>query len=189
LHEIGVSGAIHSSMADHVGRWVDDKFVLAREYTLLSDIVPIYFGLWLYKLSGDEIKSICNRLQVSTKIEQSLRQIVKVRSIVSELDISTKPSDIVRKLDGLSDIALDVLALAVDKQDIRNNVERFRDEFRFIAPMTNGKELLELGLLPGPGLGRILLRLKEEWLDGTISNAEEENTLVKLLVAEEEKRE
>jgi tRNA nucleotidyltransferase (CCA-adding enzyme) len=189
LHEIGVSGAIHSSMADHVGRWVDDKFVLAREYTLLSDIVPIYFGLWLYKLSGDEIKSICNRLQVSTKIEQSLRQIVKVRSIVSELDVSTKPSDIVRKLDGLSDIALDVLALAVDKQDIRNNVERFRDEFRFIAPMINGKELLELGLLPGPGLGRILLRLKEEWLDGTISNAEEENTLVQLLVAEEEKRE
>ena len=48
---------------------------------------------------------------------------------------------------------------------------------------------MSLGLLPGPGLGRILFRLKEAWLDGAITNLEEENNLVKLLVAEEDKSE
>ena len=189
LHEIGITGAIHSAMADNVGEWLETKFILARDYRLLSDIVPIYFGLWMYKLSGDEVKLICERLQVSAKIEQSLRQIVNMKAVLAQLDASAKPSSIVRNLDNLSDITLDVLALAVDDQDIRNNIERFRDELRFVEPITNGRDLMELGLLPGPGLGRILFRLKEAWLDGAITNLEEENNLVKLLVAEEDKSE
>jgi len=189
LDDIGIAGAIHSAMVDNVGKWLKTKFVLARDYRLLSDIVPIYFGLWMYRLSGDEVESICDRLQVSTNIEQSLRQIVKVKAVLSKLDASAKPSVIVRNLDNLSDIAVDVLALAVDDQNIRNNIERFRDELRFVKPMANGRDLMELGVLPGPGLGRILFRLKEAWLDGAITNVEEENNLVKLLVAEEEQSE
>ena len=184
LQEIGVAGAIHSSMAYIVGEWLETKFALAREYSLLADIVPVYFGLWLYSLSIDESLSVCNRLQVSTKAEESLRQIGRVKSILSELDASANPSDVVRNLDDLSDIALDVLVVAVDSQDVRKNIEKFRNELRFIQPVTNGNDLLELGLMPGPDLGRILLRLKMAWLDGEISSKEEERVLVEALVAE-----
>ena len=184
LQEIGVAGAIHSSMAYIVDEWLGRKFVLAREYSLLSDIVPVYFGVWLYTLSIDECESICARLKVSTKIKESLRQIDRIKSVLSELDVSANPSDVVRNLDDLSDIALDVLVVAVDNQDVRKNIEIFRNELRFIQPITNGNDLLELGLMPGPDLGRILLRLKVAWLDGEISSTEEEKLLVKALVAE-----
>jgi len=187
LNDIGVIEAIHSSMVDNVGEWLESKFVLAREYPLLSDIVPVYFGLWLYKLGSDEVASICGRLQVSAKIERSLIQIGRVKSVLSELDVSASPSNITSKLENLSDIALDVLVVAVDNNDIRKNIERFRDELRYVEPITNGKDLLELGLFPGPGLGRILFRLKVAWLDGDISSKEEENKLVEVLVAEEKK--
>tara|TARA_B100001245_G_C22632216_1_gene311356 strand:- start:130 stop:468 length:339 start_codon:yes stop_codon:yes gene_type:complete len=110
-----------------------------------------------------------------------------MKSILSELDVSARPSDIASKLENLSDIALDVLVVAVDNNDIRKNIERFRDDLRYVEPITNGKDLLELGLFPGPGLGRILLRLKVAWLDGDISSKEEENELVEVLVAEEKK--
>lgn len=187
LNDIGVTEAIHSSMVDNVGEWLESKFVLAREYPLVSDIVSVYFGLWLYKLSSDEVASICTRLQVSAKIERSLIQIGRMKSILSELDVSARPSDIASKLENLSDIALDVLVVAVGNNDIRKNIERFRDDLRYVEPITNGKDLLELGLFPGPGLGRILLRLKVAWLDGDISSKEEENELVEVLVAEEKK--
>jgi tRNA nucleotidyltransferase (CCA-adding enzyme) len=51
-----------------------------------------------------------------------------------------------------------------------------------IKPKTNGDDLKERGLPPGPRYKRILSSLRQAWLDGAVRNESEEMDLLKKLL-------
>jgi poly(A) polymerase len=61
-------------------------------------------------------------------------------------------------------------------------LDRYQQEWRQVKTATNGRDLLALGLKPGPRIGRILERLLTARLDGEIStDAEEQASLEEIL--------
>lgn len=72
---------------------------------------------------------------------------------------------------------------ASSNQTLRHVLLSYVNEWRLIQPHTNGGALKELGLPPGPLYRRLLDALRRAWLDGQIHTVEEEQVLLKELIA------
>ncbi|MCX7939123.1 MAG: CCA tRNA nucleotidyltransferase [Thermoflexales bacterium] len=62
---------------------------------------------------------------------------------------------------------------------------REHTEWRRTRPVCSGETLRALGLPPGPRYGKLLQRLRDAWLDGEVRSAEEEEALLRRLLAEQ----
>jgi tRNA nucleotidyltransferase (CCA-adding enzyme) len=71
-------------------------------------------------------------------------------------------------------------------QNLRNAIINYITQWSKIEPQTTGDDLRAMGLRPSPAYGRILKTLRDAWLDGKITSVEEEQTLLKQLIAEAE---
>ncbi len=70
---------------------------------------------------------------------------------------------------------------AEDDAALRERLSRFAAHWRHVRPQATGDDLRRLGLPPGPIYKRILHRLRAAWLDGEVTNAEEERALLERL--------
>jgi hypothetical protein len=157
----------------------------AREQVPKEQLPLIYFGLWLYRLDWLDVEAICQRLKVTAGTMRVLRQIAHVKSDLSGLGESARPSGVVRVLDCCMAATLAVVKLAETDASVRQNIERYDDEFRHVKPDVGGADLIARGVQPGPQFGRVLGRLRAAWLDGEVSSSEGEAALLhELLKAE-----
>jgi tRNA nucleotidyltransferase (CCA-adding enzyme) len=86
---------------------------------------------------------------------------------------------VVDQLESLREQALLVVWLGVHEQpDCQGLVENYLSHWRFVSPQITGETLREMGLSPGPRYSQILKILRDAWLDGHVSNPEEENELL-----------
>jgi len=74
------------------------------------------------------------------------------------------------------------LASRASSEQVRRFVSLYLTRLRGVAPLLDGKALLELGLQPGPGFGRVKERLMKARLDGEVQSREDELALVRTLV-------
>jgi tRNA nucleotidyltransferase (CCA-adding enzyme) len=93
-----------------------------------------------------------------------------------------KRSEICRLLQPTLEATRLLLPIATASDVVRNNVTLYEQELRFVRPRTDGRDLKKMGLAPGPIYRDVLDAARDGWLDGTISNKEEEKTLVSQLV-------
>lgn len=96
----------------------------------------------------------------------------------------TKPSEVDAMLSPLSVESLVAVWLLLDDATIRQRIEAFYDEWRHLKPTITGHDLLERGLKQGAEYRVVLQRLREEWLNGDIRNADEEQLALKRLINE-----
>ncbi len=96
---------------------------------------------------------------------------VVARAVMESLDadptVPERPSEVVTRLDGLSDVS--VLALAVVRPGWRAQAERYWREWRHVRPQTTGDDLIARGLRPGPRFRELLWTLRAALLDGSVS--------------------
>ena len=182
LDEIGVPGALHAALAGQADAWLAERFVAAREAAPEEELAIIYFALWLYRLEWSDTEAICRRLKVTAATMRVLQQIPHVKTRLPALGESSKPSGVVGVLDGCVPATLSVVALAEADAGVRENIRRYRDEFRRVKPTICGADLRALGVRPGPEFGRVLGRLRAAWLDGEVSSSEEEVDLLRELL-------
>src|SRR6185503_212172 len=64
------------------------------------------------------------------------------------------------------------------------SLKEYLTAWRQIRPYTSGYTLQQRGLVPSPQFREILTRLRAAWLDGEISTQEEEEMLLKGLIAQ-----
>ncbi len=93
------------------------------------------------------------------------------------------PRRVVELIERFEDTALVVFALATDSERARAYVDQFRAKWRAVQPALTGADLRLMGLPPGPTYRDILAQLRGKRLDGEITTREEEEALVKLMVA------
>lgn len=77
------------------------------------------------------------------------------------------------------------------RETLRNLSRRLKEIYHlerasFIKPMLSGKDLLALGLEPGPAIGIIIKLIHQKQLNGTINNPAEALAEARLLIAEKE---
>jgi tRNA nucleotidyltransferase (CCA-adding enzyme) len=146
-----------------------------------TDYRDFYWLLWLMTLSDKEIKSLNKQLHFTAPLLKSLLASSKLLTDLSVF-IKLKPSQCAARLEKLPLISIYAVSLAARRGKPTQNLEKYLAEWRHVKPKTNGHDLRNLGLEPGPKYRIILRKLKNAWLDGEVENVEEEKRLLKKIL-------
>jgi len=148
----------------------------------------LQYGLWLAPLPAPALGDLCNRLNFPAGMRTSLLQANRLIHDLPFLCPHAKPSHLAGRMRDLKEEALVVAWLALDDEpECRSAVDRFLREWRFVLPRTTGDTLRELGLPPGPVYSRIINTLRDAWLDGLVTTAQEEEMLMREIMDDDNK--
>lgn len=186
LQVLQLLAAIHPDLA-----WDNNQAVLMNE-TLNSIPDPIWelperfanmcqrqalgYLLWLGRLPVETIRSISDRLRFSRQLQSALEITTHLWKELHQLR-GASPGRIVALLDTAPTVALYALLKMHPSAEVQQMVESYMRVLRHIKPYTDGNDLRQLQLPPGPSYRQILEKLRAAWLDGTITSRDEEMTL------------
>ena len=135
-------------------------------------------------LTESEGVSVIDRLRLSGRKAALARDTINVREAESAIKrASRSASDLYRLLSTFDPVALSLNAKISTDPLISNTMRYYLDELRAVQAGISGDELLDMGATPGPVIGKILSQLQDAWLDGQVSNTDEERALARVLVA------
>lgn len=192
LDELGLLKAIHKDL-----NWTDaiaEKVALLEPHTpdefwgLNPDLVgarlknALYYILWLIPLPIYRIQGVIKRLRLPRYLRETIRAACFLWHDLSKIT-AEKPSEIVDRLQKAPMLAIYGLYIATDDDSARQIFQAYAQKWRFVTPHTNGHDLKEFDLPPGPLYNEILTDLRSAWLDGIISSPEEEQRLLKQIIA------
>ncbi len=194
LNELGILRAVFPPL--EFAEWEAEKFRLARATmgsphagangfagnapASLADPVT-YFALLAYHFSLTEADEFARRLRLTNAQASTIRQVLALRDHAAAPLASPNgltPSGLYHLLEGYSEAALTIFALAAEGPFVRERIELFESRLRGIAPETTGDDLRRMGIPPGPLYRKILVRLRNARLDGEIATREQEQALV-----------
>ena len=78
--------------------------------------------------------------------------------------------------------AVCAVLLCIPDRQARQNLNNYLETWRHVKPKTDGNDLKQLGLVPGPRYQQILSRLRQAWLDGEVESAASEERLLSSLL-------
>jgi tRNA nucleotidyltransferase (CCA-adding enzyme) len=184
LAELDLLQPAHSSLVwDDTNRerfsnaWRMDKdspFVVAPPSASRSFI---NWHFWLLDRAVPEIQSIDQRLHFQANLLESL---LAASTLFKDYPSLTglSPSQCVTWLEALPLTAVYVVFQSVPDGQARQNLSNYLETWRKIKPKTNGDDLKERGLPPGPRYKQILSSLRQAWLDGAVRTESEEMDLL-----------
>jgi tRNA nucleotidyltransferase (CCA-adding enzyme) len=191
LDHLGILAAIHPGL--RVDDWARAAFY-ALHYArrnppweslkAFDNWVLTAFGLFTGRFSKSEVEQLGRRLQFKRVYLNHLEDARAVIALLPELTEPLSPHDVVRRLEPHGEVGWLAGWAAASSMTARNQIARFAQEWRFVRPALNGRDLAAMtGLKPGPVFGVLLARLRQAWLNGEIRTPEEERTLLNELVA------
>jgi tRNA nucleotidyltransferase (CCA-adding enzyme) len=185
--ELGILPAIHPALSrqDCLTRWDEAIAQIAPE----GDVQPLaWLAALAYPLSLGDGEGVIRRLNMPNSWAQMARDTVEIRELESAIaDPAQSQSQLCRLLDGRESPAIRVAAGLTDSPATRRNLLRYLNEIRQVAPILNGRDLLAIGVPPGPPVGKALAQLRAARLDGRVNNEVEEREWVREYVRTEAK--
>ncbi len=136
--------------------------------------------LWFIDLDEARIKSLGKRLRMP---RVALRDHMAAARLYAESDSVTrrKPSRCTARLDEYPALAVYTTSLVLSGKPKRV-LEKYLAEWRRAKPTVTGHDLKRLGLEPGPAYRKILRGLRSAWIDGLVTNSDEERQLLHSLL-------
>jgi tRNA nucleotidyltransferase (CCA-adding enzyme) len=195
LQQLGLLNTIHPSLL--WDEWLEKCFTEAAAFVpperwrlKVSPATELVFnGLLCFRLAYEEAEAICERLHLPATMRTEILQANSLgRELPSQI-ANTTPSEFVSRLKDCREGAAVITWVAFsDQPEVREMLDRYLSEWRYVAPTVDGDTLRALNLPPGPAYRHILWTLKAAWLDGVIKTAEEEGALLQQLVMEAQGR-
>jgi tRNA nucleotidyltransferase (CCA-adding enzyme) len=181
--QLGILAAVHPSLGHAFGvlpHFDPDCIGAPGEGT-----EPLaYLACLVYHLSPEEGESVAHRLNLPRPWAEVVRDAIQLRQRGTELAApALSRSQVWRLVEGLTQAAVLAATRLSDSPLAAQRLEQYLKELRFIVPALNGRDLLELGVHPGPLVGQILDQLRTAKLDRQVSTEEEERRLVRKLLA------
>ena len=135
--------------------------------------------LILSDINPEDINEICHRLDVNPKKAQILHDIQTIKQNTKSLS-KTKiiNSELMMLLDKLDIEAISCIKLISKNESLGNNLSNFLDKLRFIKPKITAKEMISLGIAPGPQIGSLLADIRFAVADGVLKTATEEKQFI-----------
>jgi tRNA nucleotidyltransferase (CCA-adding enzyme) len=191
LDALGLLRAIHPAL--RWGSTVEERwdqlaaFAVPASWGLVEE--PDYdaqiFALWLYDLALSDAQGALDRLGAPGWMESNILGAIRVGNRLSEFDEQAAPSAVTAVLEDAQETSLVTVWLAAaGKTWVRDWVEQFLVNWRHIRPRTDGHQLRQLGLPPGPVYAEILDALRAGWLDGEIKSEAAEREALNALLAD-----
>jgi tRNA nucleotidyltransferase (CCA-adding enzyme) len=135
------------------------------------------YMLWLMDLSEEEILSIARRLDFTSNLTHAVWAVSQLKKSLPFL-VNSKPSVWTYALEKLPLLSIYVVYLVTGEKALLS----YLSMWRHVQPRTTGDDLKARGLEPGPRFGEILSQLRAAWLDGEVSNKEEEEKYLKSIL-------
>lgn len=182
LDELGALARLHPALSFAPS--------LARAFATLrkahQHAVPAAFWpLLAWHASPDEVPGIARRLAVTGAQRDSLAAMPALRGMEPRLgDSSLSTSDLSDLLSPHPPAAVHALAAATDSGVVRERCLDFLERSRHVRTALDGHDVLALGIPAGPEVGRVLRRLRVAKLNGEVISREDEERLVRALLAE-----
>jgi tRNA nucleotidyltransferase (CCA-adding enzyme) len=189
LQQLGLLNAIHPSL--HWDAWQEARFIEATEFDpphewrlkASPSTEWIFTGLLCFHLTHEESQGVCERLHLPVTMRTAILQANNLGKELPSHMASITPSELVSRLDGCREEAVVITWVAFsDQPAVREMLDHYLSEWRFVVPTADGDTLRALDLPPGPAYRHILWALKSAWLDGVITTVEEEQTLLQELI-------
>lgn len=140
------------------------------------------YAIWLVRLSSETARGLIARLKLPRSVVDTALAARKLRRTLPALK-GEPPSEVVARLDEVPPPAIYTTYLVVDDQRLKAILEKYLSQWRHVSPTIDGHDLHERGLPPGPIYRHILETLRAAWLDAEVSTPEEEESLLKDLIA------
>lgn len=145
----------------------------------------VAYLLWFQHIALEAAKSVAEHLRLPPALSEALDALAELPGIAEGLR-DAEPSAVVAALEPLPLLSLYAVYLDGENAAMRQMLKRYIMDWRHVKPGVDGHELLRRGLEPGPEFGRILNSLRVAWLDGRVSNPQEERALLERLIAGDE---
>lgn len=137
---------------------------------------------WLEDLSEDHLAEVSARLRLPARVVSAVLDTGKLRRLLPGLK-NMKPSQVVRELKGFSRLALTAVYQSTEDPALREPLRLYMTRYLHVKPLTTGDDLRARGLAPSPEFQKILNALRDAWLDGSVTSAEEEAALLEQLLS------
>lgn len=149
------------------------------------DNAQVYFLGILDNLKPDSQKEILQRLLFPKGTAQKyINAINEAKNAIYKLQITSRQSDIYHILKPLN-IETTLLVMGLGQgHEIKRKVSLYLTELRKIKCSITGKDLLQMGLTPGPHIGKLLKAVFDAKLNGVIKNRNEEIAFIDKLIQE-----
>jgi tRNA nucleotidyltransferase (CCA-adding enzyme) len=195
LEQLGILQAIHPDLK--IDEWLRAAFYAIRfarqnqpweSLETFDNWMLTTFSLLTSRLPESELEHLGRRLQFSRVYLGHLHDARTAIALLPDLSRDQLPSVIVQWLEPLDEVGWLAAWTAAPNALARDQITRFAREWRFVKPTIGGHELEKItGLKPGPVYGVLLGCLRRAWLDGEVATREQEEELLRHLIAHPEK--
>ena len=179
--ELGILGAVHPSLDGLDTGYLDrQNRPLVREHGSDPTQTLGYLALLVSDLSEPQGEAFSRRLNMSEVWGNVVRDSIWLQGMTDDLSRKAlSPSQLAHILEGCREEAVMAFASATDDSLLSQRLHRYLAELRYVEPILNGQDLLDMGVPVGPLVGQILDRLRDEVLDGWAVTEAEQRQLVK----------
>ena len=148
------------------------------------DVGMIYLAALLSSLPLVEVKAIIQKLGLCRKEEEKILSFYMMDSKFKQRlsDKRIKPAEIFSLLESLSCEVIILLRASSTNGNLKQHLADFLKIYRGMRLEVRGKDLRNLGVLPGPCYKKIFAQVWEAKLNGQVRSYEEEVVLIKSLI-------
>lgn len=189
LSELGILKHVQPSLV--CDPWLESRFARVRTEFKPdiwgmgpAAITLLYFALLVYRLDSADLADLLMRLKAPRSAADDLKSLPELRSQLPNLLRSGLPSEVSSVLRPYSTLILATAWLAADDTTIRDHLVRYAVEWSSVEPILSGADLTSMGLKPGPAFAALLTTLRDARLDGKVCTREDEEKLLKRLLAD-----
>ena len=137
----------------------------------------IFFLALLRSFTPDESLSICKRLELPPRYERLFCQerfVAQNCLYQMELQLPDSDSKLYHLLSGLKTELILYMIAATRIKSVKKAISKYYNRLRKVAPAIGGKELIEMGLRPGPLFREVLNELLDAKLNGLVETRPDE---------------
>lgn len=166
--------------------WLAGRFDEARQASPdAKPAIELYLALLAWRLEDGKLRQFAERLRFGGEAAKVLKDVLRLRQALRRLEApGLQPSTTCGLLDPHYPLVIMAAVLATDSQAVRQRLEAYLADLRFVAPSLDGNDLKAMGVPAGRKLGWLLRALKDARLDGKVATKEEEETLVRQWIGE-----
>jgi tRNA nucleotidyltransferase (CCA-adding enzyme) len=190
LNDLELLSAIHPDLIWHAA--LDDKLEqvlfqpFLKQWTLepMTDGTPVRYSMayliWFLGQKSHHLQSIIHRFRFPALHGKIFIQTYQLLQKFQTDEIQS-PSEITSQCEHLPLAALYALRQFLPANR-KMDIDQYAEAWLHIKPYTDGHDLRQLGLPPGPQYKEILNQLRAAWIDGKLSTQEDEQQYLQKLI-------
>jgi tRNA nucleotidyltransferase (CCA-adding enzyme) len=138
--------------------------------------------IWFLSLTINDIQMITSRLRLKNDLRDKLLAAENIWKNKTTF-MSMLPGEFTETIEKYPALSIFAYWISENNQTYREKIENYVNKWRLINSNITGGTLKELGIPPGPLYQKILKKIRNAWINGSITTVEQEQQLLKTIIS------